>query len=78
MPVEFVLNGRVVCGKKTEKEAESPQGLQKEFTYSGATLLQQVLVFSALFSWQWGGIKLSQLQILLISFLTGKSENNLI
>lgn len=77
MPVEFVLNGRVVCGKETEKEAESPQGLQ-EFAYSGATLLQQVLVFSALFSWQWGGIKLSQLQILLISFLTGKSENNLI
>lgn len=39
MLVEFVLNGRVVRRKEREKEAECPQGLQKEFAYSGATLL---------------------------------------
>jgi len=35
----FVVKGRAVWGKEAEKEAESLQGLQKDFPYSAASLL---------------------------------------
>lgn len=80
--VEFLLKGRGKLGGRRLKRKQKAGSWHEEPPYLGATLLHtawsEFWRSQLSFLGAGAGIKLSQLQILLISLLPGKSENNLI